>query len=262
MALSKEIPVYQPERLDDPAFLEQIRALKPDCAIVVAFGRLLPIAFLNLFSKGAYNLHGSLLPKYRGAAPIQWALINGEKETGVTLFKLDEQLDHGPILLQKKIAIDPDDTSETLFPKLSLLGSAAIREGLPLLEKELVPLTPQNHSQATQAPALTKEQGRIDWTKPAEQIVNQIRGMTPWPGAFTFLNGEPVKILAAAIVPHSGASAHPGTLAQASTKEGLVIEAGHGCLQIIRLQPAAGKPMPAADFLRGHPIPPGTVFGP
>lgn len=261
LALSKKIPVYQPEKLDDPSFLDQIRALKPDCAIVVAFGRLLPPVFLDLFPKGAYNLHGSLLPKYRGAAPIQRALINGETETGVTLFKLDEQLDHGPILLQKKLAIDPSDTTFTLFPKMAALASTAILEGISLLEKEPASLTPQNHAEATQAPALTKEQGRINWTKPAVAIVNQIRGMTLWPGAYTSLNGERLKILSATAIPDTNSPAQPGTVLDSSSKIELIIQTGQGRLQINRLQPAAGKPMPAADFLHGHPIPLGTLLG-
>lgn len=255
------IPIFQPDNPNEAGALEKIRAIQPDCAIVVAYGRLLSRDFLDLFPKGVYNLHASLLPKYRGAAPIQWALINGEPETGVTVFRIDEQLDHGPILLQKKLPIDPQDNGETLFSRLAKLGAETLAEAVDKIAEGSAALKPQDESKATLAPRLSKETGRIDWNLDCRQIHHLIRGVQPWPGAFTALEGRELKILAASFDPaQNDSSADPGAIVSADPALGLWVQTGQGQIRIDRLQTAGGKPLAAADYLRGHPIRPGSRF--
>ena len=270
LALSKSLPVFQPQRPSEPGFLAEIKKLNADCAAVVAYGRILPKEFLNLFRHGAINLHASLLPKYRGAAPIQWAIIRGETETGVTVFELDEELDHGPILLQAKIPILPDEDAAALAARMSRTGSMTLIEALDLLETGMKSAVPQDDSQATQAPLLTKEDGIIRWELPAAEIRNRIRGLQPWPGAATQAGNKSLKILAATVentVPGTprentvpGTLCVPGTLVSADPAQGLWIQTGKGRLRIDRLQPSGGNPMSAAEFLRGHPLPPGAIL--
>ncbi len=255
------VAVLQPKDPAAPDFLRAVRIAAPDCAIVVAYGRILPRAFLDLFPKGVYNLHASLLPKYRGAAPIQWALINGEPETGVTVFQLDEHLDHGPILFQEKVPIGPQEDGNSLFTKLANLGAEAAAEAMDRIAAGAAQLTPQDESKMILAPRLTKETGKIDWNLDCRQIHHLIRGVQPWPGAFTLLGGEMIKILAASPGPDQNeADAQPGEVVSASPALGLWVQTGHGQLRIDRLQASGGKPLLAADFLRGHPIPLSTRF--
>lgn len=256
------LPVLEPKDPSAPDFLRAVGIAAPDCAIVVAYGRLLPRSFLELFPKGVYNLHASLLPKYRGAAPIPWALIRGEQETGVTLFRLDEQLDHGPILLRRQTPIPPEEDAVSLARRLADLGAEAIGEALDPLAAGPIALEPQDESGATLAPRLTKESGRIDWNETAQEIHNLVRGVQPWPGAFTSLGGKLLKILAARSEKDAqqpfvrSSSKHerkpPGTVLSADPPTGLWVQTGKGTLQILRLQPEGGKPLAAADFLRGH----------
>lgn len=258
-AMEAGLPVLQPEQPGDPAFLQILRKTGADCAVVVAYGRILPPALLQLFPRGTYNLHASLLPKYRGAAPIQWALIQGERETGVTLFRLDDELDHGPVLLQRPCAIEPEDTGATLARKLSQLGAGLVLEGLDLLERGGERLTAQEHSAATRAPRLTKQDGVIDWRKEAVTLHNLVRGVQPWPGAVTWLESKMLKVLAARPEPNcQEPSAKPGTVISASPADGIRVQTGKGQLRIIELQPEGGTPLDTASFLRGHPIAPGA----
>ena len=260
------LPILQPKDPSAPEFLRTVRMASPDCALVVAYGRLLSPSFLELFPKGVYNLHGSLLPKYRGAAPIQWALIRGEKETGVTVFHLDEQLDHGPALLRRTLSIAPEEDAVSLAHRLAELGADAVLEALDRIAAGTASLEPQQEALATLAPRLTKEAGRIDWSCSSEEIHNLVRGVQPWPGAFTTLEGKLLKILAVTTNPnqpfvlrqaqHERPS--PGTVLSADPSAGLWVQTGSGLLRILRLQPEAGKPLDAADYLRGHPIPLGT----
>ncbi len=263
-ALLKSVPVFQPLRPGDPAFLAEIKKLGAECAAVVAYGRLLPKPFLSLFRCGAVNLHASLLPKYRGAAPIQWAILRGETETGVTVFELDEQLDHGPVILQQKTPIKPDEDAAGLAARLSEIGATTLIEALDLIETGMTSPVPQEDSQATHAPLLTKEDGVIRWELPAAEIRNRIRGLQPWPGAVTGAGDKSLKILAATadptpFVPGKGT---PGAVLLADPTQGLFVQTGKGVLRIDRLQPAGGNPMSAAEFLRGHPLQPGTQLGP
>ena len=258
-AQAARLPVHQPTDLKEPAFLQTIRTLKPDAAAVVAYGRILPKVLLDLFPKGTFNLHASVLPLYRGAAPIQWALIRGETETGVSIFQLDEQLDHGPILAQAKCRIRPEEDAVTLADSLSTLGSRTLVEALNQIESGSARLQPQEESLATFAPTLTKKEGILDWTSDCRTIHNRIRGVQPWPGAMTWLDGKLLKILsAAADAARSDPSATPGTILSADAAKGLWVQTGAGQIRIDRLQLEGGGALTADAFLRGHPIPPGT----
>ena len=262
LALTHRIPLFQPMDLTEETFLSSIRRLAPDCAVVVAYGRILPKKFLQLFPKGAYNLHASLLPKYRGAAPIQWALIRGETETGVTVFQLDEELDHGPILFQVRTAIQPDESAISLADRLAELGGNTLLETVDRLEAGTAILSPQDHSKATHAPRLTKADGIIQWKEGCIQIHNRVRGVQPWPGATTWLQKQLIKILAAQPDPARNPSSAlaPGSIVETSPDHGLWVQTGQGQLRIDLLQPAGGKAMQAADFLRGHPLRAGDIF--
>lgn len=267
-ALALGLDVLQPERLEEASFLDRIRILQPEAAAVAAYGRLLPAELLKLFPRGAYNLHASLLPKYRGAAPIAWALIHGERQTGVTIFRLDEAMDHGQILLQARHPIRPEDDAETLTESLSRLGADRLARALDQVEEGQAVFTPQDHAAATRAPALRKEDGRIDWSRSAEELHNRVRGLQPWPGAFcTFREGilqirksrpEPAAGIAArgnhrAVVPP------PGTVVEADASTGaLRVQTGRGILRIEALQPAGKRVLSAAEFLRGRRLTPGT----
>jgi len=264
LALSKSLPLFQPQRPSDPLFLAEIKKLEADCAAVVAYGRILPKEFLSIFRHGAVNLHASLLPKYRGAAPIQWALIRGEQETGVTVFELDEQLDHGPVILQQKTPIKPDEDAAALAARLSEIGATCLIEALDLIESGMTSPVPQDDAQATHAPLLTKEDGLIRWELPAAEIRNRIRGMQPWPGAATGTGNKALKILSATADPTPfenksvpGTRSVPGTVVFSDPHQGLFVQTGRGVLRIDRLQPSGGNPMSAAEFLRGHPLPVG-----
>ncbi len=260
-ALATNLPVLQPLDLKEGTFLKRLRSFQAELAVVVAYGRILPLELLEIFPRGAINLHASLLPKYRGAAPIQWALIQGETETGVTVFQLDDQLDHGPILLQATHPIRPEENAVTLNESLSRLGAETLLKGIDLLENGLGRPEPQNESFASAAPRLTKEEGRIDWKTDCRTIHHRIRGLQSWPGAATHLSGESVKLLAA----HPDPARHdpalkPGTVALADPAAGLWVQTGKGQLRIDRLQLPGGTPLDAASFLRGHRVSPGTIL--
>ncbi len=208
-ALERGLTVYQPKRVREPEFIETLRALGPDVIVVAAYGQILPREILTLPKYGCINIHASLLPAYRGAAPINWAIIRGETETGITIMQMDEGMDTGAILLQESIPIDPEDTAGTLTEKLSQLGAKMITTALPLIDSGKLTPTAQDSSKATLAPLLKKEDGLIDWERSAQEIHNRVRGMSPWPGAYTFLDGKIVKILETAV---ADGSAEPGRL--------------------------------------------------
>ncbi len=256
-------PILQPTDLAEYDFLEKVRSLKPELAVVVSYGRLLPPSLLQLFPRGAINLHASLLPKLRGAAPIQWALIRGETETGVTIFHIDERLDHGPILLQQRHPIGPEETAQTLEGALSRLGAQALLKAVDQIEGGQTHSQPQEDALADYAPRLTKEDGWIDWSRGCQEIHNRIRGVQPWPGAMIRWEGRLLKIMASHPDPNRHDSkAPPGTVVLADPKQGLWVQTGGGQLRIDRLQLEGGKEMASADFLRGHPILPGARMGP
>lgn len=248
LALEYGLPVIEPEKIRDRDFLNKIESLKPELAVVVAYGKILPKELLVIPKYGCINLHASLLPKYRGAAPIQWALINGETTTGVTTMLIDEGLDTGPIFLQKEVPIDEEDDALTLSEKLSNIGAALIYETIVKLREGKLSPIPQS-GEPSYAPQLRKEQGRIDWNLPARKIFNLVRGTYPWPSAYCFLRDERVKIIKTRVL---DGIAQPGLVLKA--KEQLIVGTGEGLLDIILIQPEGKKVMTAREFVSGRKI--------
>ncbi|MDY0161719.1 methionyl-tRNA formyltransferase [Desulfobotulus sp.] len=257
-ALLLGLPVFQPSSMKGDAVYQELFAHQAEVFVVVAYGHILPARLLALPSLGAINIHASLLPKYRGAAPIQWAVAHGEKETGVTTMMMDAGMDTGDILLQKVLPIEKRDTASDIHDRLSLLGADLIVETLDALTEKRIKPIPQNPEEATYAPLLKKEDGRIPWHLPASAIDAHVRGMTPWPGAFTQLGDRVFKIFEVQAIA-SPEKASPGTLLKAPPAT-LMVAAGEGAVLVNSLQGPSGKRMPAADFLRGRPLPPGAVF--
>ena len=252
-ALSKEIPVFQPGKLRDGTALAQMQSLDPELIVVAAYGRILPEDILNAPPYGCINVHSSLLPKYRGAAPINWAILNGEKETGVTIMHMATELDAGDIILQRSTPIGPDETAPELFDRLAQMGGALLVEAVAQLQAGTAPQIPQDGSQATYAPMLSRELSPLDWSKPAQALHNQVRGLLPWPAAAGVFSGIRCKVFLTDIIDHT-TTAKPGTVVEAG-KGGIVMACGGGSLlRILELQPDGKKRMAAADFLRGHPL--------
>jgi methionyl-tRNA formyltransferase len=249
------VPILQPLKMKDPAFLDALRAWQPDLIAVTAFGRILPPVILDLPPTGCVNVHGSLLPKYRGAAPIQWAVMNGERETGITTMLMDAGMDTGPMLLQERVSIEPDDTAGSLSEKLAKVGGPLLVETIRQLKAGILIPQPQDNSQATMAPLLEKDMGQIDWASPAGQIANRVRGLSPWPGAFTYAGQERWTIWKARALGDSS-TAEPGT-AVAVAKDAIHIATGLGVLAITELQPANSRRMTVHQYLAGHRLTPG-----
>ena len=260
IAQREQLPLLQPTKMKDPAFMAELSGWKPDLIAVAAFGRILPPAILSLPPRGCVNVHGSLLPKYRGAGPIQWAIINGETETGITTMLMDEGMDTGAILLQEAIPIAPEDTAGSLSSRLADLGGRLLVETLAQLKMGTLIPRPQDHAQGSLAPLLKKEDGVIDWSLPATVIANRIRGMTPWPGAYTFLQADRWMIYRATAMDEAATSA-PGHVT-AVTKDAIHVATGQGVLAIRELQPANGRRMPAVQYLAGHPLQIGMQLSP
>jgi len=258
-AAAYALPVLQPASLRDPGILARLRELEPDIFIVVAYGRIIPPAVLAVAPLGGINLHPSLLPRYRGAAPIPRAIAAGETETGVTVLHLSDELDAGDIILQRAVPIASDDTAATLEARLATEGAALLAESLPLLERGQAPRIPQDPSRATQAPKLTREEAAIRWAEPAAKIVNLVRALDPWPVAHTVAGATVLKIYRAAALRESGPEP-PGTVIRAQ-KDGLVVAAGTDRVLILEVQASSGRRMRTEEYLRGHRISPGTVLG-
>lgn len=260
-ALEAGLPVYQFEKASSPKSIQAVRSLEPDIIVVVAFGQILSEEFLNIPKRAIVNVHYSLLPKYRGAAPVHWAIINGEKETGVTVQHLARKLDSGDIILQEKVSVRPEETFGELLERLVEVGSGLLVTALRQLKAGTAPRIPQDESEATYARKLTKQDGQIDWHLSASEIVNRVRGMNPWPGAYTFFEEKDrhktLKILLARAIPELAGS--PGQVL--TVKDTLVVAAGEGSVELLTVQPEARKQMEAAEFLRGHHIPELTVLG-
>jgi methionyl-tRNA formyltransferase len=258
VAAAAGIPVLQPTRLkDNHEIVAALSALEPVFAIVVAYGRILPPALLTLPARGCLNVHASLLPRYRGAAPIQWAIAGGEHETGVTIMRLDEGMDTGPVVLERREPIAEDDTAGSLAVRLARLGAVALADALDLARGGLLPEAPQDPSAATYAPLLAKDQGRVDFGQPARTVRDWIRAMDPWPGAWTILRGEPLRLFAPRLVSGRG---EPG-LVLGADRDGLLVACGDGAIGIGELQLPSRKRMPARALLAGQPIASGTVLG-
>ena len=253
------IPVLQPETVRTEAFHRHMAELAPDLFVVVAFGQILPQSLLDIPTTGSINVHASLLPRHRGAAPIQWAIINGDRETGVTTMMMDKGMDTGDILLVEKTAISADETAAQLHDRLSEIGARTLVETLTRLQDGSLAPTPQNHEQATYAPMLKKADGEIDWSLPAQRIECQIRGMTPWPGAFTFSDGMRLKIFKARTLERE-ISVPPGTILECFPGE-LRVATGKSALAISEIQGESGKRLPIDDFLCGCRLPDGSCLG-
>ncbi len=253
-ALTKNLPVFQPSSLRNEESLELVQSLEPELIVVAAYGKLLPEDILHTPRLGSINVHSSLLPKYRGAAPINWAVLNGESETGVTIMYMAKELDAGDIILQKKTPIGETEDAQALTARLAELGAEALSETVQALSAGTAVRTPQDHAQHTYAPMLGKELSPVDWTRSAHGISCQIRGLLPWPCASTnAVNGEEMKLYAA-VETGETASSPPGTITS-SGKQGIDIVCGDGkVLRITELQAKGGKRMSAAAYLLGHPI--------
>ena len=250
------LEIYQPAKLKEPATVEFLSRFQPDAIVVVAYGHILPPWLIDLPRLGCINLHASLLPKYRGAAPIQWALVRGETVTGVTTMRIDAGLDTGDILLKREVEILDDDTTETLGERLSRIGADLMVETLRRLERDDLEAQPQDHTQATLAPILKKEDGRIAWNLPAHAIWNRIRGLRPWPGAYTMFRGKNLHLWAASRPAGETSDLEPGTLL--AERGRLRVACGdRTLLEPLEVQLEGRKRLPARDFLNGVKIAPG-----
>ncbi len=248
-AVKYGIPVLQPEKVRVPEVVEQLRSYEPDLIAVVAFGQLLPKSILEMPRYGCVNVHASLLPKYRGAAPIQWAVINGEKESGITTMMMSRGLDKGDMLLKCTVPLDKKETGDSLHDKLAVLGGPLLLETIDQMEAGTIERIVQDDSQSCYASMLTKQMGRIDWTKPASELECLIRGLNSWPSAYTTLKGKTVKIWDADVV--LAEEGEPGEVIEADKKK-LVVKAGEDALSIRSIQPEGKKRMDIDAFLRGY----------
>ena len=242
------IAVYQPERVKAPDFVDVLRGLTPDLIVVVAFGQILSKEILSLPPLGCINVHASLLPRYRGAAPMQWAIVRGEKETGVTTMFMDEGLDTGDMLLRETLPITQAMTAAELHDEMMKLGADVLEKTLFSLSEGTLKRTPQDDALSTYAPLLDKEVGRIDWKKPAQEIHDLVRGLNSWPGAYTMLEGQKFKIWRTRL---AEGTAEPGEIVSV-TKQGLLVGTGEGMLEILEVQAPSKKKMAAGDYVRGH----------
>jgi methionyl-tRNA formyltransferase len=251
-ASARSLPVLNPENINTPENVETLRALKPDLVIIVAYGQILKAGVLGLAPKGCVNLHGSLLPKYRGAAPIQWAVANGEEKTGVTTMFINEKMDAGDIIAQEEELITPDDTAVSLGRRLAGKGAKLLLETVEMIRRGNAQRTKQNEALATYAPRLKKTDGLIDWTRPAKELSDRIRGFQPWPCCYFLLSDKSnVRVFQARV--EAGGSALPGTVLE-TCGEGPLIQAGAGALRLLELQPEGRKPMSGNAFLCGKKI--------
>ncbi len=256
LAEQHNIPVLQPPSVRKESFSEQLRELAPDLLVVVAYGKILPASLLQLPRLGAINVHGSLLPQYRGAAPIQWAVINGETETGITIMQLDEGMDTGDILLTVPVAIGPQERAGELFDRLARLGGETLGPAIERLNQGQLTPQPQDHTLASAAPMLTKEMGHLDWSLTSARLHCLIRGLDPWPSAYGFIEGKRYRFFNPEIVRYQAAQP-PGTLCRVDN-QGLLIATGEDSLLIREIQPEGKKRMEVATCLHGARFPPGT----
>lgn len=261
-ALELGLHVEQPLKVRTPEFADLIRSFQADVALVIAYGRILPPAILEAPTHGCINLHASLLPKYRGAAPITWAIVRGESETGISVMKMDEGMDTGPVFTTTAIPIGPETTAEELGVELGLLAATLVARDLPRIVRGELTAVPQDSAAMTLAPILDKEHGRIDFTASARAVHDHVRGMTPWPGAFTTASGKTLKILESRVGPAADTTitAPPGTVIHA-TKQGIDVACGAGTLRILRAQLEGRKPLGAAELVGGRALHEGELLG-
>lgn len=257
-AVELGLSVFQPEKVKTPDAIEALRKAGPDVIVVAAYGQILPSAVLQIPKIACLNIHGSILPKYRGAAPIHYAVIAGEKETGVTIMYMNEKMDEGDMLLSKKTPIGPEESTGEVHDRLAQLGGEGLLEALELLQRGKAPRVPQDPSQATYAPSIKREFCRLDWSQTAAQITDKVRGLCPWPGAETAWKGMDLKVHRASIENRKG---KPGEVMEIS-KQGIVVgAAGENAVRLVEVQPPGKKKMKAHDFSLGHPdFKPGVVL--
>jgi len=259
VAAARGLEILQPRRVREPESLAALQALAPEVQVVVAYGQILPRAVIDVAPRGTVNVHASLLPRYRGAAPVQWAIVNGEAETGVTTMLIDEGLDTGPLLLAEATPIGAEETADVLEARLALIGGDLLVRTLKGLQEGTVVARPQDAARATLAPLIKKEDGLIDWSASAEALARRVRGFHPWPGAHTRVRGRGLRVLRAR--PQAGRAGPPATLL-AVDRDGLVVAAGGGtALRLIEVQPESRTPMPAAAFAAGARLTPGERLG-
>lgn len=258
-ALGRGIPVMQPEKIRTPELAAWLAEREADVALVLAYGRILPPAVLTAPKRGCMNLHASLLPRYRGAAPITWAIVRGERETGISLMQMDEGLDTGPVYVERAMAIGPEATADDLAKDLGSLAARVVKNDLRAAVDGRLHARPQDESLATLAPILEKKDGRIDWSRPAQSVHDHVRGMTSWPGAFTAHRGKALKILSTRIANVEIAGA-PGTVVRAD-KGGILVACATGSVMLLRAQLEGKKPLGAAELVSGRSIAVGDVLG-
>ena len=248
--------MFQPETLKNESLLPLLERTRPDAIVVAAYGKILPQYVLGFPPRGCINVHASLLPRYRGAAPINWAIINGERESGVTIMYMEKGLDTGDMLLSVRTPIADDDTAGDLHDRLAVLGADALVHALALLEAGRITPVKQDDSQHTYAPMLSRDDCRLDFCQSAKQVRDRIRGLAPFPGAYLTLSGRQIKVFEAQIVSGRG---EPGSVLYADREHGLVLACADGALRLVTLQPQGKRRMSAKEYLAGHPVPPGTV---
>jgi methionyl-tRNA formyltransferase len=259
VAQAHGILVLQPKKIRDGVFLEDLADLRPDMIVVAAYGRILPREVLSLPPLGCYNVHASVLPMYRGPAPVRWAIINGEETTGITIFRMDEGMDTGDLLVADSLAIGPNETAGMLTERLARLAARIITPALRDIVEAKALFVPQEHDKATVVPILKKGDGRIDWSLSAESIRNRIRGLDPWPGAFTFWRGKRLRLWEAE-AKGAGSGGKPGDVLSVDDK-GVTVRAGEGTLLLKSVQLEGGRRMRVEEFLRGHEMTPGENLG-
>ena len=261
VALEAGIPVMQPQRAKDEAFIAELKALNPDIILVAAYGKLLPKAILDMPKFGCINVHASLLPKYRGASPIQWAVLNGDEKSGVTIMHMAETMDTGDIIMTKEVILAKDETAGSLHDKLAAIGGPLLIEAMDALETGRAPRIRQNDEDATHVTMLDKTMGNLDFSKPAVQLERWIRGLNPWPTAYTKLDGKMLKLWKAEVLPAKEAkNMEPGTVIDV-LKDGFDVLTGDGVLRVKELQLEGKRKMTAEEFLRGFSLEAGTVLG-
>jgi methionyl-tRNA formyltransferase len=259
-AIEHGIDVLQPQKVKTAEFADIIGNINPDLLVTAAYGKILPKSVLDIPKYGCINVHGSLLPKYRGAAPIQWSIIDGEKVTGITTMFTDVGMDTGDMLLKGEIEITEDMTAGELHDKLSLLGAEVLKETLVKLKAGVLERTPQSDSEATYASMMTKDTGLIDWTKSAKEIQNLVRGTNPWPGAYTYYNGEKMKIWVTMVVSDKRHEIRPGTICEVG-KNGIIVACGTGKLNVYEVQFESCRKMCVEDYICGHKMDEGEILG-
>lgn len=260
LAQKNNLALFQPQDLADPKFLQALNQKQADLFVLCAYGKILTKEVLQIPKIYAINLHASLLPKLRGAAPVNWAIIKGERQTGITVFRMNEQMDRGEIILQEKVDITSTDTSFSLSERLSGLGAKAVLKALELLKRKNVDFRKQDEDKATFAPKLEKEDGLINWQAPSCEIYNRVRGLQPWPGAFTYLENKFLKIWQSKIV-ESPEDVEPGEIVDVDTEKGILVQTGKDKLLITVLQLEGKKKMPVGEFILGHRIKVGNKLG-